>query len=57
MTKGQLKKKIDNCLLSSIINLVKDPTLGNTLKDQLQGIIFLHIANDYWDNCNDSDEL
>lgn len=57
MTKGELKNKIDNCLISSIINIVKDPTLGNSKKDQLQGLIFNHITDDYWDNCNNDEEI
>lgn len=54
MTNGQLKLKINDCMLNSIINLVKDPTLGSTLKDQLSGLIFLSITGEYWDSADDN---
>lgn len=57
MTKGQLKTKITDTLINSIINISKDPTLGDSKKEQLKGLIFLSIANDYWDNSNDNEEL
>lgn len=57
MTKGQLKSKITDTLINSIINISKDPTLGNSRKAQLKGLIFLTIANDYWDDCDDNDEI
>ena len=56
MTKGELKNKIDDCLINSIINIVKDPTITNKA-DQLQGMIFYHITGECWDNCNDNEKL
>lgn len=55
MTKGQLKEKINDYMISNIIHLTKDPTLGNSLKDQMQGLIFHLITNDYWGECNDDE--
>lgn len=57
MTKGQLKSKITDTLINSIINISKDPTLGDSRKEQLKGLIFLTIANDYWDDCDDNEEI
>ena len=57
MTKGQLKTKITDTLINSIINISKDPTLGDSRKEQLKGLIFLTIANDYWDDCDDNEEI
>ena len=57
MTKGELKSKITNTLINSIINIVKDPTLGDSRKEQLKGLIFLAITDDYWDDCNDNEEI
>lgn len=55
MTKGELKEKLSERLIFSIINIVKDPTLGDTVTDQLQGLIFNEITDDWWDNCDDSE--
>lgn len=57
MTKGQLKSKITDSLISSIINISKDPTLGDSRKEQLKGLIFLAITNDYWDDCDDRETI
>ena len=57
MTKGQLKSKITDTLINGIINISKDPTLGDSRKEQLKGLIFLTIANDYWDDCDDNEEI
>ena len=57
MTKGQLKSKITDTLINSIINISKDPTLGDSRKEQLKGLIFLTIANDYWDDCDNNEEI
>lgn len=56
MTKGDLKNKIDDCLISSIINIAKDPTIVSKT-DQLQGLIFYHITGECWDSCNDNENL
>ena len=55
MTKGELKAKIDDYMIRNIIHLTKDPTLGDTLKDQMQGLIFYLITNDYWDECDENE--
>ena len=57
MTKGQLKSKITDTLINGIINISKDPTLGDSRKEQLKGLIFLSIANDYWDDCDNNEEI
>lgn len=59
MTKGQLKERLSSKLLfESIINIAKDPTLGNLRKDQLEGLLFYTISGgDYWDECDDNEEI
>ena len=57
MTKGQLKEKLNDYMMRNIVHLTKDPTLGNTLYSQMQGLIFKLITNDYWDECNNDEEI
>lgn len=56
MTKGDLKNKIDDRLVRSIINVVKDPTITSKA-EQIRYLIFHHLTDDYWDVCNDNDEV
>ena len=56
MTKGDLKNKIDDCLVRGIINIAKDPTIVSKV-EQIRYLIFHHLTDDYWDICNDSDEV
>ena len=59
MTKGQLKHRLeDSTLFQGIMNLAKDPTLGNSRKDQMLGLLFHVISGgDYWDECDNNEEL
>ena len=58
MTKGELKKKIDDYMVRNIIHLTKDPTLGETVKDQIKGLIFrLITGSDYWFECDDNEQI
>ncbi len=59
MTKGELKERLsDEKLFNSIVTIVNDDTLSNVgKKDQLEGLIYLHITKEYWCNSNDSDNL
>ena len=57
MTKGQLKEKIDDYMIRNIIHLTKDPTLGDSVKDQIQGLIFHLITGDYWDGWDEEEEI
>ena len=57
MTKGKLKTKIDDYMIRNIIHLTKDPTLGKTIYPQMQGLIFKLITGDYWEGCNDNEEI
>ena len=56
MTKGELKNKIDDCLISGIINISKNPTIPNKA-EQIRYLIFHFLTDDYWDICNDNDEV
>lgn len=56
MTKGELKNKIDDCLVKSIIVIAKDPTIFGKV-EQIRCLIFHHLTDDYWDICNDNDEV
>lgn len=58
MTKGELKKILqDDKFIESIVNISKDPTLGSSKKEQLQGLIFLKLTDEYWDSSNDNEVL
>ena len=57
MTKGELKTKLSESLMRDIINIAKCPTLQDTKIDQLQGLLFLSIADDYWEGCDDNEEI
>lgn len=58
MTLDELKEKLSPSLMRSIVNISKDPTLGATKIDQLQGLIFLTITGKYWDDVkNGSEEI
>lgn len=59
MTKGQLKQILSKpSLFHDIMILAKDPTLGNTRKDQMLGLLFHVITDgDYWCECDDNEEL
>lgn len=56
MTKGDLKNRIDDCLVRSIINISKDPTITSKA-EQIRYLIFHFLTDDYWDICNDNDEV
>ena len=56
MTKGELKRKLDDCLINGIINIAKDSTVVSK-KDQIQGLLFHWLTDDYWDVCNDNEEI
>ena len=56
MTQGKLKEILnEDGFISSIVNIARDPTLGSSRKDQLQGLIFLKLTNEYWDSSKDND--
>lgn len=58
MTYGELKKKLENdVLIQSIVNIARDPTIHNSRKDQLEGLIFLKITDKCWDEVNDNDTI
>lgn len=56
MTRAELKENLDDTLMNSLIVMAKDPTLGNTKRDQMRCMIFHHITNEYWDGDYDDNK-
>lgn len=56
-TIGDLKSKLDDVLMRSLVTMAHDQTLGATKLDQMRWMIFNYITNQYWDNANDNEPL
>ena len=46
----ELKEKITPSMVRSIINIARDPTIIHKV-EQIQGLIFNAITDEYWDEC------
>ena len=57
MKSGRLKAILNESRIKDIINLAKDPTLGKTRIDQIQGLIFNVLTGLYWDEVEDNVEV
>lgn len=59
MTKGYLKEILSKPqLFHDIMIMVKDPTLGDSRKVQILGLLFHIISGgDYWDECDNNEEI
>lgn len=59
MTKGHLKEILSKpSLFHDIMIMAKDPTLGDSRKDQILGLLFHIISGgDYWDECDNNEEI
>ena len=55
----ELKRRIEKpSLFPSLMNLAKDPTLENTRKDQIEGLLFSIISGgEVWDECDNNKEI
>ena len=56
MTAKELKEKLSPSLVESIMNIVKDPTIVSKI-DQIQGLLFLELTDEYWDELEDNAEV
>lgn len=52
MTAKELKDKLNDTLLKSIIIMAKDPTID---KHQIVWMLFLHLTDKYWNNVTDDE--
>lgn len=58
ITYGDLKEKLENpSVLHDIMILAKDPTLGNTRKEQMTGMLFRYITGKVWCDVNDNEPI
>ena len=58
MTYGELKERLEKpSLFQDIMILANDPTLGDTRKDQMEGLLFLAITDKVWCDVNDNDNV
>ena len=59
MTNGQLKERLSKpSLFHDIMILAKDPTLEDTRKDQMLGLLFYIISGgNVWYECNNNEEI
>lgn len=57
MTNGELKEKISESLVRSLITISQDPTLGDTKIPQIRGLIFNSITGKYWDEAKKNDPI
>ena len=58
MTYGELKERLEKpSLFHDIMILAQDPTLGETRKDQMEGLLFSVITGQIWCEVEDSDEI
>lgn len=57
MKSGRLKAILNESRIKDIITLAKDPTLGKTRIDQIQGMIYKVLTGLYWDEVEDNVEV
>lgn len=57
MKSGRLKAILKESTIKDIITLAKDPTLGKTRIDQIQGLIYNVLTGLYWDEVEDDVEV
>lgn len=57
MTNGELKEKISESLVRSLVTISQDPTLGETKIPQIRGLIFNAITGKYWDEAKKNDPI
>lgn len=57
MKSSRLKAILSETRMKDVINIAKDPTLGNTRIGQLQGLLYGVLTGRYWDEVGDDEEV